>query len=83
MVFQISCIYVSIVIWFKYGSLFLLYLGEFKTKKVLVQHVETLSSSEKTIDIVQSFVVGMTVFMSVLGSLLLLFCSLMCLAMPC
>ncbi|KAF3974158.1 hypothetical protein CMV_002483 [Castanea mollissima] len=30
--------------------------GEFKTKKVLVQHVETLSSSEKTIDIVQSFV---------------------------
>ncbi|XP_023888337.2 RNA-directed DNA methylation 4 isoform X3 [Quercus suber] len=30
--------------------------GEFKTKKVLVQHVETLSISEKTIDIVQSFV---------------------------
>ncbi|XP_062173081.1 RNA-directed DNA methylation 4 isoform X2 [Alnus glutinosa] len=29
---------------------------EFKTKKVLVQHVETIRSSETTIDVVQSFV---------------------------
>ncbi|KAK9998893.1 hypothetical protein SO802_018496 [Lithocarpus litseifolius] len=43
---------------------------EVKTKKVLVQHVETLSSSEKTIGIVQSFVVCMTVF-NVLGNAML------------
>ncbi|KAB1225709.1 RNA-directed DNA methylation 4 [Morella rubra] len=30
---------------------------QFKTKKVLVQHVETISSYEATIDVVQSFVV--------------------------
>lgn len=36
-------------------------LEQFKTKKVLVQHVETISSYEATIDVVQSFVVSMAV----------------------
>ncbi|XP_059431163.1 RNA-directed DNA methylation 4-like [Corylus avellana] len=34
---------------------------EFKTKKVLVQHVETVRSSETAIDVVQSFVVSTAV----------------------
>jgi hypothetical protein len=37
-------------------------LEEFKTKKVLVQHVETVTSSETAIDIVQSFVVSTAVY---------------------
>lgn len=45
-----------------YSVNFWFLVEELKAKKVLVQHVETVTTSETSIDIVQSFVVSMNVY---------------------